>query len=163
MKRFWNKVDKAGKGGCWLWISTIHHTGYGVFHLEGKQVRTHRQSLIWAIGNPPKGKDLAIHSCRNRHCVNPDHLRWGSQQDNAWDMMADGTAATGSRNGKYTRPEQTPQGENHCCTVFSDAQVRRIFKAKGTLKKIAGRFGCTDVYVSLVKRRRCRKEATREL
>lgn len=49
---------------------------------------------------PPTGeKPFALHSCGNGHrgCVNQKHLRWGSYQDNANDMVAHGTDCRGEK------------------------------------------------------------------
>jgi hypothetical protein len=47
-----------------------------------KWIRLHRYSLGLAVGPPPDGKPLALHSCHNPRCVNPLHLRWGNHTDN---------------------------------------------------------------------------------
>ena len=69
--RFWNKVDKIGC--CWYWIGAKTYGGYGLFRYNGKSELVHRLSYEDAKGEIPDG--LVInHICRNRHCVNPDHL-----------------------------------------------------------------------------------------
>lgn len=78
MERFWNKVDKNGPGGCWLWTASLDGRGYGQFALdriEGKKrnVRAHRFSYEQIVGPVPQGFELD-HLCRVRHCVRPDHL-----------------------------------------------------------------------------------------
>ena len=76
--RFWSKVEKTE--GCWNWKGYTHH-GYGRFYFEGKSTSAHRISYELAKGPMPKGKQTD-HLCRNRACVNPDHLEAVSQRTN---------------------------------------------------------------------------------
>lgn len=82
--RFWPKVNKNGPvpeylpdlGPCWLWVGSIHKSGYG--HIwEGpitkKVVYAHVVSYELCVGIVPSGKQLD-HLCRNRWCVNWAHL-----------------------------------------------------------------------------------------
>lgn len=70
--RFWSKVDKSDT--CWGWTSAILKNGYGVFMLHGNTVYAHRVAFLDARGK--FSPNLVIdHTCRNRRCVNPDHLR----------------------------------------------------------------------------------------
>lgn len=70
--RFWSLVDAGGV--CWEWIGFLRD-GYGRFQ-ESESTPTisaHR----WAYGHlcGPISPDLELdHLCRNRRCVNPDHL-----------------------------------------------------------------------------------------
>jgi hypothetical protein len=64
--------------GCWSWIGSTDHLGYGQFGLmvagEGrKMVRAHRFAWEQASGAIPDGVDV-LHLCGNRICVRPDHL-----------------------------------------------------------------------------------------
>jgi hypothetical protein len=73
---FWAKVEvPIAAGGCWEWRGSIDENGYGRAWLPGvgKMSRAHRASWILHRGPIPAG--LCIdHLCRNRSCVNPDHL-----------------------------------------------------------------------------------------
>lgn len=67
--RFWAKVDKSGTGGCWRWTGKLTPNGYGTFY----DFRAHRIAFTLVRGVVPAEKTLD-HICRNRACVNPDHL-----------------------------------------------------------------------------------------
>lgn len=64
--------------GCWIWTGSIRK-GYGQIwtSLDASGHRSllqaHRASYELARGPIPEGLDLD-HLCRNRLCVNPDHL-----------------------------------------------------------------------------------------
>lgn len=74
VERFMNKVNKNGANGCWDWMaSKFTRTGYGQFKLFGKMRSAHRISYELIKGKIPDGLGLD-HLCRNRACVNPDHL-----------------------------------------------------------------------------------------
>jgi hypothetical protein len=73
--RFWEKVDKNAPNGCWQWTGAKSNWGYGIFCVGGKTLRpAHRVSLDFAGVTIPEGM-VADHICKNRLCVNPDHLR----------------------------------------------------------------------------------------
>lgn len=71
--RFWEKVDKQ-PGGCWTWTAGLSPSGYGKFWTDdGRTVRAHRWSYEQVHGSIPADLQLD-HLCKNRACVNPDHL-----------------------------------------------------------------------------------------
>lgn len=59
--------------GCWIWQGSIS-CGYGKLSYNGKSPEwAHRAYYHYVYGDIPGGQDLH-HTCRNRICVNPDHL-----------------------------------------------------------------------------------------
>lgn len=78
-ERFWSKVHKSE--ACWNWTDAPNNDGYGRLKIEGLHVLAHRLSWQLAGKDLPEGAILD-HACRNRMCVNPDHLRVVTQYEN---------------------------------------------------------------------------------
>lgn len=57
---------------CWQWKRNLDG-GYGRFWAQNKTLLAHRVSYQIHVGEIPKGLQID-HLCRNRGCVNPDHL-----------------------------------------------------------------------------------------
>lgn len=55
--------------------------GYGMFRFEGRMQVAHRVSWKLLVGPIATGIQLD-HLCRNRKCVNPDHLEPVTQREN---------------------------------------------------------------------------------
>lgn len=72
LERFWAKVDKQSSG-CWIWTAAKIWSGYGRFNTGTRGVYAHRFSYELAYGPIPDGL-FVDHICRNRACVNPEHM-----------------------------------------------------------------------------------------
>lgn len=69
--RFWSKVEKTDY--CWNWLGALDSDGYGVFRDNKKIKKAHRFSF--EINKSSIKENLVLdHICRNRRCVNPNHL-----------------------------------------------------------------------------------------
>jgi len=73
MERCLNKIQVDTKTGCWEWGAYRNSDGYGVMGYLGRVQTAHRYTYIAKYGNIPVGTEID-HLCRNRGCVNPDHL-----------------------------------------------------------------------------------------
>lgn len=77
--RFWSKVEKTNS--CWNWTASDRGEGYGCFGFKGKIEQSHRLSYEDSKGKIPEGLQID-HLCRNRKCVNPDHLEAVTHREN---------------------------------------------------------------------------------
>lgn len=102
-ERFWVKVQEQ-PSGCWGWTGRIDRYGYAQYSERGQMVGAHRVSYTALCGPIPTGLQVD-HLCRNRACVNPDHLEPVTQLENA----RRGAAArkTHCVNGHAFTPENT--------------------------------------------------------
>jgi hypothetical protein len=133
-----------GLGPCHLWKAYKNPSGYGVLTL-GKKIRlAHRVSWVLHHGDLPSGKAV-LHKCDNPACVNPDHLRIGSNVDNILDRIEKKRTASGPTHGSVTKPESTPRGERHHWAKLKESEVseiRRLYAEEGlTFREIARQFG----------------------
>lgn len=113
-ERFWKYVRKTPT--CWLWIGKAkHYFGYGIiqgWNKYGKKSAqvAHRVSYEIHNGKIPKGKSI-LHICDNPPCVNPNHLKVGTQIENLLDCKKKG---------------RVPKGEKHWSCRLSEDQVLAI-------------------------------------
>lgn len=89
--------------GCWLWIGCVNQEGYGQFTVRRKGLtptsdKAHRLSFRLHKGEIPNGLKV-LHSCDTPMCVNPAHLRLGTDRDNKMDSIRKGRHAHGETNG----------------------------------------------------------------
>jgi hypothetical protein len=148
--RFWSKVDRSGS--CWLWVGKQNNRGYGIFHADGRSLLAHRVAYELEVGPIPDGLTLdhvRSKGCRNRHCVNPDHLEPVTQRENV--LRGSGFAALNAakthcpRGHQYT-PENTyanphPDGGRICRTCKRErdrlARARRRLEVDEPTREVA--------------------------
>ena len=121
-------------GDCLEWSACCFNTGYGKTWAYGKPWLTHRLALHLE-GIDPTGH-FVLHSCDNRRCCNPAHLRLGTHEENMRDMVSRGRQARGSNAGTAKLTEQ---------------QVLEIRAIRGmTQDAIAERYGVSHDSISLI-------------
>jgi hypothetical protein len=137
------KVDKNGLmvnseiGQCWAWTGSKRN-GYG----EYGNTSAHRTSYKLFKGDIPKSL-FVMHICDNRGCINPDHLKLGTTQENTQDKVKKGRAKGGHNH----------KGQNASYSKLSNDQVKEIRenphdKCLGCLSR---QFGISFQQVSRIK------------
>ena len=91
---------------CILWPYGRTGAGYAQSTIDGVHVTLHSIACEQFHGPSPDGHEV-LHACRNRHCYNPRHLRWGTRQENVDDNLRDETRARGEgiHQSKLTRQQ----------------------------------------------------------
>jgi len=83
---FWANTKVKSNTECWEWQSKSIASGYGLIWACGSHITAHRFSYELHYGPIPPGMSC-LHSCDNKLCVNPHHLRIGTTQDNVNDAI----------------------------------------------------------------------------
>lgn len=61
------------ENGCWIWQNAVSNNGYPVGGFGGRTNSVYR--IVWESVNGAISDGLELHhECRERRCVNPDHL-----------------------------------------------------------------------------------------
>ncbi len=79
-QRLFNKIKRTSD--CWEWTAYKTQGGYGQIRGEDqKMIYAHRAVYELLVGEIPEGLQID-HLCRNRSCVNPDHLEPVTAKEN---------------------------------------------------------------------------------
>ena len=125
---------------CVVWPFSVDRHGYGRIGCKQSLLPTrtaHRLICIWVHGDPPFPKAEAAHSCGNRRCVNPLHLRWASTLENNRERRVHGTM---------------PMGEANPASKLSRANVAEILASDRSGPELAADFGVTRSTINKIRR-----------
>lgn len=107
---FWKTTQT--KEDCWEWSGSYYVVGYPCY----KQKYAHRVAAALAFGPFPRSQ-FVCHKCDNRKCIRPDHLFFGTAQDNATDAAIKG---------------RMMRGEKHVCAKLTPDDVRQMVELSKT-------------------------------
>jgi hypothetical protein len=95
--RFWSKVgDPDPATGCTEWLASLRN-GYGQMGVSSKRTEyAHRIAWELQVGPIPDGLWID-HKCRNRACVNVEHLRLVTPRQNALENNSCPTAINAAK------------------------------------------------------------------
>lgn len=118
-ERFQAKIGLPDDNGCWPWIAAVSaSTGYGKFWTGQRLVNAHQYAFQRAVGMDRNPGYEIDHLCRNRVCVNPEHLELVTKAENIRR-----SSAPGANNRAKT---QCPRGHPYDVvnTLFSGGRRR---------------------------------------
>lgn len=130
MDRFMSKVCKL-PNGCWAWNGARNRWGYGKFTVGRVTVAAHRYAYAKLVGRIPDALTID-HLCRNRSCVNPEHMQPVTMRENLLrgdTFQARNASKTHCKNGHEFTPVNTRivNGWRQCreCMLIRKAAKRR--------------------------------------
>lgn len=141
LARFHESYTKNPDTDCWEWNLHLSPDGYGRCYFNGVNVRAHRLSYELYNGAYPR-HFLVLHKCDNPKCVNPEHLRLGTHQDNMQDKK------------DRKRSKGINKGVKNRAAKLSDEDVIEIQSMlKQGIKQqiIADHFGVFQSHISRIK------------
>jgi hypothetical protein len=128
---------------CLPWPYSRNGNGRGGACIDGVQMSAPRAMCIAAHGPPPTPEHETAHSCGRSHegCMNPQHLRWATSEENKADMLEHGTLRRGTQINTAKLTEE-------------DVRLIRQLSASDTRKALAERFEVTYACICDVVTRR---------
>lgn len=112
-ERFNSYMQIPETGSCVNWLAYVSEQGYGTFSFRKKVVKAHRWIYELEMGPIPEGTEID-HLCRNRACVNVNHLEAVTHQENV--LRGEGLAA------KEARQTHCPHGHEY---TSENTSIRR--------------------------------------
>lgn len=128
------------KSGCWLWNRALVG-GYGCVSVRGKKIKAHRWSYRLARGPIQRGL-VVMHICDTPACVNPGHLRLGTQVENVLDTVS-------KRRHKGAPGESNAKAK---LTTRQVSEIRRRSLSGETRVSLSRQFGVSASMVSQIAR-----------
>lgn len=80
-ERIEERTSPEPNTGCWLWTGAVGDHGYGTISVNDTTRLAHRLAFEAAKGPIPSGLQID-HLCRQRMCVNPQHLEAVTHREN---------------------------------------------------------------------------------
>ena len=142
---FWDRVySKVSKDGdCLVFTGCRDDCGYGRIFRNGKLTRLHR--AVWERDHGAIPTDrVVMHSCDKPACIEPSHLRLGTQVENIRDMD--------SKNRR-----RSIIGSQHSRAKLHERdipKIRAMLDSGHTCSAIGEIFGVTEGMIRHIKKRR---------
>jgi len=133
---FWSKVSRGREGECWEWQGCRDSDGHGRCSFGHNSFRAHRIAWILSREEPIPPGLIAMHTCDNKACCNPSHLKLGTQIENVADRVQKGRSARGEKNG------------NAHLSAKEVRQIRELRHSGITFQELISKFGVhrTTIY-----------------
>lgn len=141
-KKFMSRVEFDPNAGCWLWAGPVTRKGYGQLWWNGTRQSAHRLSFETHVGPIPDEAHI-LHSCDTPCCVNPTHLRPGTNGENVADRVARGRSKSGQG-----------RGEKNSRHKLTTSDVLEIRASSETQTAVAARYGVDQGLISRIRSRK---------
>lgn len=138
--RFLRQALSYNGDACLLWPYYRMKNGYGHVGRHDGMHLAHRLMCEMAHGPAPFEGAQATHKCGNRACVNPGHIRWGTQKDNEDDKLDHGTWFTRFGGAKLTEERVVAIRNAATAGATYDELATQFETPKSTIQKVVKRY-----------------------
>jgi len=125
--RFLNEALVYTGDDCLLWPFGLCNTGYGQVRWNAKPRTVHSVVCECVHGPRPSTKHEVAHSCGERRCCNPRHLRWATRAENEADKVAHERSNRGERQGASKLTETAVRAIRAAGNIASQAFLARQY------------------------------------
>lgn len=140
------------ESGCQIWLKSLDPCGYGRMRWQSKEQKAHRLSVLAEGINIPEGS-VVMHSCDTPSCINPKHLRVGSQKSNMRDCWAKGRGRKDVFQHMLSI-RRSQVGVANIKAKLTEAQVLQIRSSKENGPTLAARYSVTRETIYAIKTRK---------
>lgn len=124
--------------GCWLCSLFINHKGYSTVGVRRSVFRSHR--VMWELDRGPIPDGLTIdHLCKNKSCVNPDHMEIVSVAENTARAQCSSFGRGYCKRGHDTSLPGSRTNKGQCIQCRRDAQRDPDYVARDKARRRARR------------------------
>jgi hypothetical protein len=133
--RLLERRDIDPETGCWHYNGATTGNGYGYIRYGNEMAYTHRVSAVLFLDFELASCLYVLHRCDTPTCFNPDHLFFGTAQDNARDAVAKGR----TRGGKKLTGDQV-------------VRIKYLLRDGRTHRSIGQEYGVTTANIGQIAR-----------
>jgi hypothetical protein len=114
---------------CWFWVGFTNDKGYGRLRVYPyEKILAHRLSYIVYKGPIAKGLEI-LHTCDTPRCVNPEHLKLGTHDENVADMLTKGRQFSKLNKEQALEIYKSPLHPKELARIY-DINIRAVYSIK---------------------------------